>query len=676
VNGAPLFEGDDILYTLQITNTGTYTAFDVTVTDDLPDEVILTSHSTDLDSVSGTDPLVWTILELPASTVATLYLTVTVEAGTSGQSITNTAMVSGTNLSPAPDPPDPVCPDGSRVVGGQCSIGPVPVVDFSSNTFSVGEAAGTSLITVTLATSSALTTTVNYATSTGSAVAGSDYITSIGTLTFDPGVTSQVFDVTVVDDSFDEIDETITLTLSSPQNAALGGNNPATLTIVDNDYSLVSHVVGNGTVLTNPLKTAYTFGEVVTLTATADPGSSFANWSGDLSGSTSPITLTMTAGKEVTATFTQDQYALQIATVGSGWVLTNPAQAAYDFGEVVTLTAFADFGWTFGGWSGDLAGSNSPDTVTITGDTAVTGTFIQEAYTLAITTVGGGAVVTEPAKVSYSYGEVVTLTATADPGWTFGGWSGDLTGSNSPDTVTITGDMAITGTFTQEAYTLAITTVGGGTVVTEPAKVSYSYGEVVTLTGTADPGWTFAGWSGDLSGLTSPETISMTSARTITATFSAGSTVLELSKTALDIDGPPLFVTDTIRYMIQVTNSGSIGITALNVVVTDTLPVSVTLVSSDASQGTTSGTGQLVWDVGDLLAGGGLATMVVTVTLLVGTEDQSIINYVTVGADNANSSTIEVCPDSGTPSDGVCAARPQVPDQAEQEGVYIPIVIK
>jgi hypothetical protein len=125
---------------------------------------------------------------------------------------------------------------------------------------------------------------------------------------------------------------------------------------------------------------------------------------------------------------------------------------------------------------------------------------------LTVCVVGNGGVDVNPDKFSYSCYEAVDLTATADPDWTFAGWSGDLTGSNNPETVSMTGSRVITGTFTEDAYTLTINTVGSGSVGKDPDQATYHYGDVVTLTATADPGWTFTGWSGDLSGSANPET--------------------------------------------------------------------------------------------------------------------------------------------------------------------------
>ena len=69
--------------------------------------------------------------------------------------------------------------------------------------------------------------------------------------------------------------------------------------------------------------------------------------------------------------------------------------------------------------------------------------------------------------------------------------------------------------------TLTVNQDGNGSVAVDPDLPQYNYGEVVTLTATADPDWTFTGWSGDLSGLTNPVNLLMTSDKVVTATFAA-----------------------------------------------------------------------------------------------------------------------------------------------------------
>jgi len=76
---------------------------------------------------------------------------------------------------------------------------------------------------------------VNFATSDGTATAGSDYAETSGTLTFTLGQTIKTIIVPVIDDSIDENTETVNLTLSNPTGFSLGGKNTALLTILDND---------------------------------------------------------------------------------------------------------------------------------------------------------------------------------------------------------------------------------------------------------------------------------------------------------------------------------------------------------------------------------------------------------------------------------------------------------
>ncbi|WP_413171279.1 beta strand repeat-containing protein [Anabaena azotica] len=87
--------------------------------------------------------------------------------------------------------------------------------------------------TVTLSASSTQTITVQYATSNGTAIAGSDYTTRSGTLTFAPNTTSQFIDIPIINDGINEPNETFTLTLTSPTNASLGTKITATTTITD-----------------------------------------------------------------------------------------------------------------------------------------------------------------------------------------------------------------------------------------------------------------------------------------------------------------------------------------------------------------------------------------------------------------------------------------------------------
>ena len=86
----------------------------------------------------------------------------------------------------------------------------------------VEEAANATLaFAVTLSRAPSSTVTVDYATSDGTATAGSDYTATSGTLTFAAGETEKTVSVPVLDDAHDEGSETLTLTLSNSSGAYL-----------------------------------------------------------------------------------------------------------------------------------------------------------------------------------------------------------------------------------------------------------------------------------------------------------------------------------------------------------------------------------------------------------------------------------------------------------------------
>jgi uncharacterized delta-60 repeat protein len=127
----------------------------------------------------------------------------------------------------------------TRIYGGTVDIGAfelqLPAINLGTNQSIVeGFTSPQNLgYTVTLSIASTQTITVQYATANGTAIAASDYTSTSGTLTFNPGVTSQVINIPILNDSINEANETFTLALSSPTNANLGTTTTVTTTITD-----------------------------------------------------------------------------------------------------------------------------------------------------------------------------------------------------------------------------------------------------------------------------------------------------------------------------------------------------------------------------------------------------------------------------------------------------------
>jgi hypothetical protein len=112
-----------------------------------------------------------------------------------------------------------------------------PTVEFSSSTFNAGELQSPAMVSVTLSAPATQTVTVNYATSNGTALAGTDYTTTNGTLFFATGQTSATFPVPILDDKLanESSPETVNLTLSNPSGAILGNPSTATLQIAEDN---------------------------------------------------------------------------------------------------------------------------------------------------------------------------------------------------------------------------------------------------------------------------------------------------------------------------------------------------------------------------------------------------------------------------------------------------------
>ncbi|WP_374688889.1 DUF1349 domain-containing protein [Promineifilum sp.] len=332
----------------------------------------------------------------------------------------------------------------------------------------------------------------------------------------------------------------VTLTATPTGNAAFvgwsgalsGDANPATIimdadkavtaTFKENVYSLTLSPGPNGTIEAVPSKPLYYDGETVTLTATPALGYSFANWTGDLSGSANPATLVMTKNATVGAVFVSDGgYPVNVAVVGQGTVVKNPPKDEYGLGEQVILTATPAAGKEFVGWSGDLTGSVNPATITVTGEMNITATFGEPGvYSLTLLPGANGSISADPQRPLYAVGEQVTLTAEPALGYMFTGWGGDATGTTNPLIISMDGNKTISATFAvAPLYTVNVTSSGNGDVAVDPPGTQFLAGTVVTLTATADSGYVFAGWSGDLVSNANPYHLTVNGNKNIVANF-------------------------------------------------------------------------------------------------------------------------------------------------------------
>jgi len=214
------------------------------------------------------------------------------------------------------------------------------------------------------------------------------------------------------------------------------------------NYTLSINIEGNGSISKTPDQPSYIFGTEVELTATADPGWTFCNWSGNLTGSSNLNTIIMDNDKSVTAHFVKDRYtfSLNIIKEGSGLVEVD-FEGPYYYGDIVNLTAIPDVGNSFVNWSGDLNSSNNPESIVMDSDKTIVAHFTKNKYNLTINLDGNGYVLKDPSQKNYTYGTIVNLTAVANSGWVFDHWSGNINGANITEQVIIVDDITITAHF-------------------------------------------------------------------------------------------------------------------------------------------------------------------------------------------------------------------------------------
>jgi hypothetical protein len=209
--------------------------------------------------------------------------------------------------------------DGSGI-GTITDDDPPPVLSVDDATVAEGDAGSvTATFTVSLSAVSARTVTVDYATSDGTATAGSDYTAASGTLSFAPGETSKTVAVAVQGDVLDEADETFTLDLSSPVRATIAdGQGLGTITDDDptpslsvDDVSISEGDSGTKT-LTFTITLSAASGRAVTVdyataTVTASDPDDFTNKSG-------------------TSTFSAGQVSKAVSVTVKGDLLDEPAE--------------------------------------------------------------------------------------------------------------------------------------------------------------------------------------------------------------------------------------------------------------------------------------------------------------------------------------------------------------
>lgn len=308
-------------------------------------------------------------------------------------------------------------------------------------------------------------------------------------------------------------------------------------------------------------------GAELTLRATPERGSVFAGWSGACTGM-GDCSVTVNQAATVSATFNAVVapppivVSVNRAGAGSGRVQSEDrlidcgtdCQESYPLASApltLSLTATADSGHVFRGWSGvSCAGGNTSSVCVLNLDRSQSATALFEPVpvrSLSVSVNGLGRVSSNDAGIDcgsdcredYPASDgtpapVVTLTATPDANHFFQGWSGDCTG-NSTCVVTVDQARSVSATFQPVArnrLTLVRQGAGTGLISSQPSGIAcgtdcvedFPSTATVQLTAVPESGSVFAGWLGHCSGTNPVCSVSLQQARLVIARFNRGAT--------------------------------------------------------------------------------------------------------------------------------------------------------
>ncbi|MEM6255563.1 MAG: ExeM/NucH family extracellular endonuclease [Cyanobacteria bacterium P01_D01_bin.156] len=158
--------------------------------------------------------------------------------------------VNGNSIDPANFDINPIVVDTFGAVNPSLGSAPAPTVAIADVSQSEGNSGTTAFtFTVTRSGDTSGTTTVDFATSDGTATAGSDYTANSGTLTFNPIELTKTISVNVTGDTTSEPDEDFAVTLSNPTGGTITTAD-AVGTIQNDDgvpITLISDIQGSPT---------------------------------------------------------------------------------------------------------------------------------------------------------------------------------------------------------------------------------------------------------------------------------------------------------------------------------------------------------------------------------------------------------------------------------------------
>ncbi len=253
---------------------------------------------------------------------------------------------------------------------------------------------------------------------------------------------------------------------------------------------------------------SYNYLSQVALTAVAVPHYHFTMWNDSIEDN--PRTIIVTRDTMFTAHFAIDRHTIGVnsadATMGSA-----SGSDTVNYNTAVWITATANYGYHFVQWND--GNSSNPRRVVVSQDTVFSASFAPNQYNVT-TSVNNTTMGSVTAGGTYTYLTPLTLTATANYGYHFTGWSDGVT--ENPRSFTLTQDTSFTAVFAVNQYYVTLVS-NDSTLGTVQGGGEYNYLSQVTITATAAPHSHFVQWSDG--NTTNPRLLTLTCDTSFTAIF-------------------------------------------------------------------------------------------------------------------------------------------------------------
>lgn len=253
----------------------------------------------------------------------------------------------------------------------------------------------------------------------------------------------------------------------------------------------------------------YPLGDTATIEAFPNMGAEFLYWNDSITDS--PRNVIVCQDSTFIAHFGRIDYHIEAwATPENAGTVSGGG--TYHYGDTLTLEATANPGFVFESWN-DGSHTN-PREVVVTQDSTFTASFGIRQYTITVLSdnVYWGSVTGSGV---YNYNDTIVMTATANLGFEFEGWTDGNT--DNPRTVVVTEDHIYTAHFRIQQCLIkaGVTPEGAGSV---NGAGTYDYGSIIKLTAHSNPGFIFEQWTDGV--IVNPRNILVEGDASYTAEFS------------------------------------------------------------------------------------------------------------------------------------------------------------